>query len=356
MAPTRTRKRKSDMSSPTTASPIKRQRKMGLSATQKQALIDNLQLELTERARRLRAQYNIQAQHLRSRVEMRINRIPNALRKATIGELLSKSTEPKKPKPTRPVFAARPPPVPVKDGMSPKPVARKPVAKTAPSRSLKQLSEDFEGNKENQNDGVDNPKRVRAVPASTKTVQSYQILSPASSNTRVMLGRDRPASPTKSLLSRPASPVKSLSYKSSSNLLSNMVEKAKGIRSAATGNRKTTTSSSTSSNPSTASAAPTAARGRKVATATSSSTAAPTTTRGRRKVSTTSDGSEGSTSTVVRKTTASRATGAKAASAIKRPGTAMSTTKSAAAKKAAPAKAATTPAATGRTLRKRAVA
>lgn len=47
MAPTRTRKRKSDMSSPTTASPIKRQRKMGLSATQKQALIDNLQLERT---------------------------------------------------------------------------------------------------------------------------------------------------------------------------------------------------------------------------------------------------------------------------------------------------------------------
>jgi len=45
MAPTRTRKRKSDMSSPATSSPIKKQRKMGLSILQKQALIDNLQLE-----------------------------------------------------------------------------------------------------------------------------------------------------------------------------------------------------------------------------------------------------------------------------------------------------------------------
>lgn len=45
MAPTRTRKRKSDMSSSATSSPIKKQRKMGLSILQKQALIDNLQLE-----------------------------------------------------------------------------------------------------------------------------------------------------------------------------------------------------------------------------------------------------------------------------------------------------------------------
>ncbi|KXJ88251.1 Borealin N terminal-domain-containing protein [Microdochium bolleyi] len=359
MAPTRSRKRKSDMSSPSSASPIKKLRKMGLSATQKQALIDNLQLELTERARRLRAQYNVQAQHLRSRVEMRINRIPTALRKTTMGELLSKSLDPSKPKPTRPAFAARAPPVPAKDGTSPKPIARKPVAKAADAvaaapRGLKRLSEDFEGNKENQSEGVDNPKkRVRAAPAATKTMQPHQILSPTSSNTRVMLARDRPASPTKSLLSRPASPIKSLSTKSSSNLLSNMVEKAKGIRSAAAGSRKTTASSTASSSLSAATTASTATRGRKAA---ATPTAPPTTTRGRRKISTTSDASEGSTATIVKKTTASRATGTKAAAAIKRPGTAMSTTKSAAARKAAPVKTATTPAATGRTLRKRAAA
>ncbi|KAH7031613.1 Borealin N terminal-domain-containing protein [Microdochium trichocladiopsis] len=359
MAPTRTRKRKSDMSSPTTASPIKKQRKMGLSALQKQALIDNLQLELTERARRLRAQYNVQAQHLRSRVEMRINRIPTALRKTTMGELLAKSLEPPKPKPTRPAFTARPPPVPAKDGTSPMQIARKPVTKTtvatnAASRGLKRLSEDFDGNKENQNDAVDNPKkRVRAAPAVAKTMQTHQILSPTTSNARIIPARERPASPTKSMLGRPVSPVKSLAAKSSSNLLSNMVEKAKGIRSAATSSRKTTASSTASSSSSTAAATTaTTARGRKAAAP--STTAAPATTRGRRKISAASESSEGSTATVVKKTPASRATGTKAAAAVKRPGTAMSTTKSAAAKKAAPVKTATTPAATGRTLRKRA--
>lgn len=95
---------------------------------------------VTERARRLRAQYNVQAQHLRSRVEMRINRIPTALRKTTMGELLSKSVAPHQPKPTKPAFTARPPPVPAKDGTSPKPIARKPVPKsTAASRGVKRL-------------------------------------------------------------------------------------------------------------------------------------------------------------------------------------------------------------------------
>jgi hypothetical protein len=43
---------------------------------------------VTERARKLRAQYALQAQGLRSRLEMRVNRIPTALRKRTIQELL----------------------------------------------------------------------------------------------------------------------------------------------------------------------------------------------------------------------------------------------------------------------------
>lgn len=105
----------------------------------------NLASTVTERARRLRAQYNVQAQHLRSRVEMRINRIPTALRKATMGDLLSKSLEPPKPRPTRPAFTARPPPVPAKDGASPKPIVRKTVTKSAvapipASRGMKRLT------------------------------------------------------------------------------------------------------------------------------------------------------------------------------------------------------------------------
>ena len=87
---------------------------------QKQALIDNLQLEskrtkhtcmyttqcdgtdasiVTERARKLRAQYALQAQGLRSRLEMRINRIPQALRKKNIQDLVDEHAEKAKPKP-----------------------------------------------------------------------------------------------------------------------------------------------------------------------------------------------------------------------------------------------------------------
>lgn len=48
---------------------------------------------VTERARKLRAQYMLQAQGLRTRIEIRVNRIPMALRKATMGELLLKYSE-----------------------------------------------------------------------------------------------------------------------------------------------------------------------------------------------------------------------------------------------------------------------
>ncbi|KAJ8120252.1 hypothetical protein ONZ43_g2993 [Nemania bipapillata] len=94
MAPTRLRKRASESSSGTSPqrSPIKK-RKLGITLSQKQALIDNLQLEISERARRLRAQYNIQAQQLRSRVEMRVNRIPTTLRRLKMCELPAKSLQ-----------------------------------------------------------------------------------------------------------------------------------------------------------------------------------------------------------------------------------------------------------------------
>lgn len=45
---------------------------------------------VTERARRLRAQYALQAQDLRGRIERRVNRIPVALRKQKMGDLLAK--------------------------------------------------------------------------------------------------------------------------------------------------------------------------------------------------------------------------------------------------------------------------
>ncbi|KAL4749504.1 hypothetical protein BDW72DRAFT_177957 [Aspergillus terricola var. indicus] len=72
---------------PTNSPPKKRMR---ITRSQKQALMDNLQLEITERARKLRAQYALQAQDLRARIERRVNRIPVILRKANMGELLEK--------------------------------------------------------------------------------------------------------------------------------------------------------------------------------------------------------------------------------------------------------------------------
>ncbi|KAI1657136.1 Borealin N terminal-domain-containing protein [Daldinia decipiens] len=314
-------------------SPIKK-RKLGLSLAQKQALIDNLQLEITERARRLRAQYNIQAQHLRSRVEMRVNRIPTALRKLKMGELLSKSLQPQQPpRPPKSTYVARPPPVPAKDGASAKPLPRKPV----PAVIAKGLSEEILGlDKENQGDDVQNPKKRPAA------IQPGQILSPTSSNTRIV-PRARPAvSPMKTLVSRPASPMKGPPPKPSSNIISSMSDRVKASRPAVT--RKPTTSSMTSSANGNASV-----RARQAAVPSRPPTAA--STRGRRKASTTSESSNGSSTTVLKKTTASRAAKTTAPAAKK---TVMGTIKSATTKKPPATKAAASGTGTGRTLRKRA--
>jgi hypothetical protein len=95
----------------------------GITEAQKQALMDNLQLEgkmvhrasegcretgltstsVTERARKLRAQYALQAQGLRARLEMRVNRIPQALRKRNIQDLLDEYANNTKPKPAAPL-------------------------------------------------------------------------------------------------------------------------------------------------------------------------------------------------------------------------------------------------------------
>lgn len=88
-------------------------KKMRLTRKQKQIVIDNLQLEgtrkflclfhtignnaaniyflsitVTERARRMRIQYALQAGDLRGRIERRINRVPVSLRKKKMGDLL----------------------------------------------------------------------------------------------------------------------------------------------------------------------------------------------------------------------------------------------------------------------------
>jgi hypothetical protein len=66
---------------------------------------------VTERARKLRAQYTMQAQGLRTRIEIRVNRIPIALRKANMGELFAKhSIAAEKPR-----FSSDNPSAPIRD-------------------------------------------------------------------------------------------------------------------------------------------------------------------------------------------------------------------------------------------------
>ncbi|KAK8056689.1 hypothetical protein PG993_001916 [Apiospora rasikravindrae] len=355
MAPVQPRKRKSSTSPTSTPqrSPIKR-RKVGLSLAQKQALIDNLQLEITERARRLRAQYNVQAQQLRSRVEMRVNRIPTSLRKAKMGELFAKHSEPQPSRAARSQYVTLPPPVPAKDGTSPKPIPRKPVStnEAHARRPHKRVSDEMASvyDKENSAEPIAIPKKKSraGLVAAEASVQPSHVLSPTSTNARVApRAAERPTSPVKTGIGRPPSPSKNITSKPSSNILSSMVEKAKGSRAAAASRKAAVPATSGGA------AGTSSTRSRKPPLPAAATTAS---TRGRRKVSGASESSESSTSTVVKKSTASRANATKPPPLAKR--TVMGTIKSATSKKAPASKAiAAAPASTtstGRTLRKRA--
>ncbi len=147
-------------------SPVKKP--LMITESQKQALIDNLQLEgtfpivlsrrptnsfsVTERARKLRAQYALQAQSLRTRIELRINRIPTSLRKANMGELYQKYHEaakdpalepaasgaatPKLPKATVEPEKLQPPLKPDQNKAAPRPRGLKRTRYISPCRTL----------------------------------------------------------------------------------------------------------------------------------------------------------------------------------------------------------------------------
>ncbi|KAG6041852.1 hypothetical protein E4U41_001012 [Claviceps citrina] len=378
MAPVKSRKRVSDRSMTSTnradtkvpiknpstptgsRSPIKK-RKMGLNVQQKQALIDNLQLEITERARRLRAQYQLQAQGLRSRIEIRINRIPMSLRKLTLGDLLQKYAEQEQ---SRNVI--RPSSVPVKDAaLSPQKSLLAPARAPTAGRVYKRMSTEISGNKENDVGNMDGTKKRTRVPqADNGRVRPNQILSPTSSNSR-LANRERPASsPTKSFIARPASPFKvsgSSRSAATTHVLSSMVEKATATRARGTRKMTSTSESSSTSNGTTA-----ASRARRTGAETAAKAPAlrPATRNGRR-LSNSSETSECSPGTVVRKvgvafkadssTTKSSATGTirKAVTGgTRRAATAAAAAAiAAAATKSAANQAATT--ANGRVLRKR---
>ncbi|KAK1964778.1 hypothetical protein LY78DRAFT_611637 [Colletotrichum sublineola] len=316
------------------SSPSKRQR-LGISLEQKQAIIDNLQLEITDRARRLRAQYNQQAQTLRSRIQMRVNRVPRSMLKMTMADLVARAVEQQK----RLEAASRPPPVPEKDF----PPRTSPCKLAPPARPTKRLSDAMAGG-DKENEQILNPKKKhRAAPA---PLSSSQILSPTSSNTRSLARERPPPSPSKSSqIARPASsPAKQ--HTSARSALSNMVEKAKKTGRTAPSrplNASTASSNASAPAPATGTTPPTRTRRANTTTATKAPSR-PGTRTGKR----TSDSSEDSTGTVVKKTTAS-ASAKRTVMGTIRKGVGAATTRKPAAPKSAPASAA----GTTRVLRKR---
>ncbi|KAF9869787.1 hypothetical protein CkaCkLH20_12704 [Colletotrichum karsti] len=307
MAPARTKKRSSDeMEEPSTqrrtvptktgtptmlsSSPSKRQR-IGITLEQKQAIIDNLQLEITDRARRLRAQYNQQAQTLRSRIQMRVNRVPRSMLKMTMADLVARATEQQK----RLEAASRPPPVPEKDF----PPRTSPHKLAPPGRSTKRLSDAMAGG-DKENEQIVNPKKKHRAGPPPTTLSSSQILSPTSSNTRSVIRERPPSSPSKAQFGRPqSSPAKH--HNSARSALSSMVEKAK--KSSRAGPSRALASSTTSSNASAPvnPSAPATTRTKRANTTTATKAPPRPATRTGKRVS---DSSEGSTGTVVKKTAA----------------------------------------------------
>ncbi|KAF3391533.1 hypothetical protein F1880_007896 [Penicillium rolfsii] len=200
-----------------TERPVK---KLRLTQSQKQALIDNLQLEITERARKLRAQYALQANDLRSRLERRVNRIPISLRKANMGELFEKHSAPAQvTSPIRRISPAKVSraPMSIDQALSP--------SSTRDGRTRRTSTEGHFSDKENAPaagtpEGLKNPKRRGKAPAvggASRVVSQevrgheHRILSPKSLNSRTYPQSPFRASPEKgqpSYLSRPTSPLK----------------------------------------------------------------------------------------------------------------------------------------------------
>ncbi|KAG0642632.1 Borealin N terminal-domain-containing protein [Tuber brumale] len=89
-------------------SPLRQVRPAGITKNQKATIIENLNLEITERARKLRAQYTMQARSLKQRIEMRINRVPKKLWGMKMGDLLAQhSNRNKEPKAILPKLGLR---------------------------------------------------------------------------------------------------------------------------------------------------------------------------------------------------------------------------------------------------------
>ncbi|KAK4131790.1 hypothetical protein BT67DRAFT_427205 [Trichocladium antarcticum] len=255
-------------------SPLKK-RRVGITLAQKHALIENLQLELTERARKLRANYNIHAQSLRTRIEIRVNRIPLSLRKLTMGELLQRYSTGEPQKQDGGAGSLRGPPVPAKDSVVSRPPITRGPGTTAPcsARPVKRRSHEISsGDKENV-ESVETPnKRIRAHTTADLARKPGHVLSPTTSNSR-MAPRDRvTATPGRSGIARPVMTPGGRGAGVATNIMNNMARStrtAPTTAATATATATTTTTSSTTTTTTTA---------RRPTTSSSSTTTATTTT------------------------------------------------------------------------------
>ncbi|KHJ33078.1 hypothetical protein EV44_g0911 [Erysiphe necator] len=172
---------------------------IGLSLPQKRALIQNLQLEIMERARRLRAQYALQAQGLRTRVEIRVNRIPVAVRRLKMGDLLLKYSE----------IANEEKICQLKtDLKNPRKIPQHIVSieSALPQRGTKRMSDAISVDQENSNSIEKNSKRTRRY---APRVPASQVLSPRSANSHIVPKSPvRKVSPVKQAIARYISPQK----------------------------------------------------------------------------------------------------------------------------------------------------
>ncbi|EMF17743.1 uncharacterized protein SEPMUDRAFT_78324 [Sphaerulina musiva SO2202] len=174
-----------------TPQPSPTRRVPSITQAQKRALVDNLQLEITERALRLRTQYAAQAQGLRARLDLRVNRIPHALRKRNMQELMDEYHAKSKPAP--------PPPVPVVvAAKQQKPeTAQSSLSRAKPASKRKSDEISLGDNKENalaqSSQDIPNPKKrtKTVVTANSKATRARNagpagVLSPKSHNSRTL--------------------------------------------------------------------------------------------------------------------------------------------------------------------------
>ncbi|KAL1627023.1 hypothetical protein SLS54_002562 [Diplodia seriata] len=236
---------------------------INITEQQKQVLMDNLQLEITERARKLRSQYGLLAQGLRSRLEMRVNRIPTALRKTNILDLIEKYSDQPGAEPPASTIA-RPVLRPSESSEQLSPVPRRGIKRTSEERDQENADQGHEQEPElvmpkkrtkttgNQKKGPPAANsRARTV---SRQDQPLQVLSPKDNNSRTY-----PRSPIK-VAEDEKTAIKTIQHTSplKSNILSPNEQPARrgkgtagtgrGKKAAATQEKRTTRASLASSN------------------------------------------------------------------------------------------------------------